>query len=68
MRSVGISFSILVARMALIVGFASLTDWAVGVATVTLLAALALNEIESEGRSVARGPATLACSHLKPPI
>jgi uncharacterized membrane protein YphA (DoxX/SURF4 family) len=33
-RSVGISFCILVARIALIVGFASLTDSAVGVAAV----------------------------------
>jgi hypothetical protein len=48
MRSVGISFSILVARIALIVGFASLTDWAVGVAAVTALAAIALGQIESD--------------------
>jgi hypothetical protein len=48
MRSVGISFCILVARIALIVGFASLTDWAVGVAAVTLLAVLALDQIESD--------------------
>jgi hypothetical protein len=48
MRSVGISFSILAAKIALIVGFASLTDWAVGVAAVTALAALALDEIESD--------------------
>jgi hypothetical protein len=36
-RSVGISFCILVARIALIVGFASLTDSAVGVAAVAAL-------------------------------
>ena len=48
MRSVGISFCILVAKIALILGFASLTDWAVGVAAVTALAALALGEIESD--------------------
>jgi hypothetical protein len=48
LRSVGISFSILVARIALIVGFASLTGWAVGVAVVTTLAALALDQIESD--------------------
>ena len=48
MRSVGISFSILVAKIALIVGFASLTDWAAGVAAVTALAALALDEIEAD--------------------
>jgi len=48
MRSVGISFCILVAKIALILGFASLTDWAVGVAAVTALAALALDEIESD--------------------
>jgi hypothetical protein len=48
MRSVGISFSILVARIALIVGFASLTDRAVGVAAITALAALALDQIESD--------------------
>ena len=48
MRSVGISFCILVARIALIVGFASLTDWAAGVAAVTALAVLALNEIQSD--------------------
>jgi hypothetical protein len=40
MRSVGISFCILVARIALIVGFASLADSAVGVAAVAALAAM----------------------------
>jgi hypothetical protein len=48
MRSVGVSFSILVAKIALIVGFASLTDWATGVAAVTALAVLALDEIEAD--------------------
>jgi len=48
MRSVGISLSILVARIALIVGLGSLTDWAAGVAAVTALAALALDEIEAD--------------------
>ena len=49
MRSVGISFCILVARIALIVFFDSLADSAMGVAVVAaLLAAFALNEIESD--------------------
>jgi hypothetical protein len=48
MRSLGISLCLRVARIALIVGFASLTDWAVGIAAVTALAALALDQIESD--------------------
>jgi hypothetical protein len=43
MRSARISFCILVARIALIVGFASLTDSAVGVAAVAALAAIILD-------------------------
>ena len=48
MRSVGISFSIFMAKTALIVTIASLTDRALGVAAVSALAALALNKIESD--------------------